>query len=103
MNLLITRLSISAGHVSVSADPVVEVPVLLVMFAVLLVLFVLRQRQLLQAERAGQDRARPLIPASLLTQNSWNLLMIYIASFSTWAGLDVSNSRGYHGDNAEDS
>lgn len=73
------------------ADQPVDVPVLLILFVVLFVLFVLRQRQLLRAAENGQNRTPPLIPASLLTKQCWNLLVIYLASFSCWAGVDVSD------------
>jgi hypothetical protein len=53
------------------------------------VAFVFRQRQLMKASDRA-DRPPPLIPASLLDRDCWDLLIICIASALVWAADDVS-------------
>nr|XP_018262110.1 uncharacterized protein I303_05125 [Kwoniella dejecticola CBS 10117]OBR84268.1 hypothetical protein I303_05125 [Kwoniella dejecticola CBS 10117] len=64
-------------------------PALLVVSVVLFSAFVWRQRQLSRAARQPNNRKPPpLIPLSLLSAKNRNLLVIYIASASTWAMTD---------------
>ncbi|WVW84950.1 hypothetical protein I302_106986 [Kwoniella bestiolae CBS 10118] len=64
-------------------------PALLVVSGLLFVAFAWRQRQLSKSARLlSNKKPPPLIPLSLITTKNRNLLIIYIASASTWAMTD---------------
>ena len=62
-----------------------------VLGAVMMVLFALRQRQLM---RSNGKHVPPLIPLSLFGPGARNLLTIYLGCFLTWAGVEVSRGVG---------
>ena len=63
--------------------------------ALLLALFVWRQRQLTRAASVpGNTKPPPLIPHGLLSWKNRDILVICVASFFNWAATEVGRSSG---------